>query len=74
MWARIRLERSERGLARPVSNKEKRERNARMSKYPEVVGQLVSAVTKGCRNKPKFTLLQMEAMVTQKHSKQSFRI
>ena len=37
-WKEVRV-----GLARPVSDKEKRTYVARMSKYPEVVGQLVSA-------------------------------
>ena len=37
-WKEVRV-----GLVRPVNNKEKRTYVARMSKYPEVVGQLVSA-------------------------------
>lgn len=37
-WKEVRV-----GLVRPVSDKEKRTYVARMSKYPEVVGQLVSA-------------------------------
>jgi hypothetical protein len=37
-WREVRV-----GLARPVQDKEKRTYVARMSKYPEVVGQLVSA-------------------------------
>ncbi len=37
-WKEVRV-----GLARPVSDKEKRTYVAQMSKYPEVVGQLVSA-------------------------------
>jgi hypothetical protein len=37
-WKEVRM-----GLACPVSDKEKRTYVARMSKYPEVVGQLVSA-------------------------------
>jgi len=61
------------GFSRPVRGKTD-ERNARMSKYPEVVGQsLAQCLTKGCRNKPKFTLLQMEAMGYAK-AKQSFQL
>ena len=37
-WKEVRV-----GLARPVSDKEKRTYVAQMSKYPEIVGQLVSA-------------------------------
>lgn len=37
-WKEVRV-----GLVRPVNNKEKRTYVARMSKYPEIVGQLVSA-------------------------------
>ena len=38
-WKEVRV-----GLVRPVSDKEKRTYVARMSKYPEIAGQLVSAV------------------------------
>lgn len=41
-WREVRV-----GLARPLEQKEKRTYVARMSKYPEVVGQLVSAAEDG---------------------------
>ncbi len=39
-WTEVRV-----GLVRPVKGKEKRTYVAQMSKYPEVVGQLVSAAS-----------------------------
>lgn len=40
-WREVRV-----GLARPVQNKEKRTCVARMSKYPEIVGQLIGLIAK----------------------------
>jgi len=67
-WKEVRV-----GLARPVSNKTD-ERNARMSKYPEVVGQLVSAVfDQGMSKQTQVYAVADGGHGYAKHSKQSFR-